>query len=59
MLEFDTEADSCRGLMKVIASVAEKAVDTLADTIQLSGISGVADNVVVEGICDLARFRWH
>ena len=59
MLEFGTEADSCRGLAKVIASVADKAVDTSADTIELPGVSGVADKVVVEGICDLARFRWH
>ena len=57
MLEFGTEADSCRGLAKGIAGVVGRAVDTSAGTIELPGI---ADKVVVEGIGDLARgrFQW-
>ena len=59
MLEFGTEADSCRGLAKGIAGVADRAVDTSAGTIELLG--EVVDEAVVGGIDDLARgrFQWH
>ena len=38
MLEFGTEADSCRGLAKGIAGVVGRAIDTSAGTIELPGI---------------------